>query len=133
MVNGEPWVAMTPNSVEDELDVLFDEEDSFLTLQALIITNSRNEFFSFAVPDITEIGEYEILEEDIFAPIEIYTNFNTSKSYIIDTTSAHFFEVSHLDLEMQTISGTFEFTLIEKNGNDTLYITDGRIDAKYRN
>lgn len=133
LINGEPWVAMTSNSSENDLDIIFDETTFFLSLQATRFNESQDDYFSLAVSNVVDTGRFQILDKDIFAPLQIYTDFNSSEIYYLDTNAVRSFTVNRLDLNNNVISGTFEFTLLEKDSNDTLKITEGRMDAIYRN
>jgi len=132
LMNGEPWVAMTPNSIQDDIDVIFDEPNNFITLQAKRKKGIENAFFSFAVTDVTGTGTYRILDKTISGPGEIFTDFENANIYYLDTLAIRSFEITLLDTDEEIISSKFQFTLIEKNYADTLVVTEGRMDAKYR-
>ena len=127
LINGEPWVAMTPNSFEDELDVIFDLPNNFLQIHSNIITDDRDEFLSFSIKDVDMVKTYSIQYDD-----DVYINFSSGISYGLDTLGINFVEITKIDTSSKIVSGLFEFTLINIEKNDTLFFSEGRFDSKYR-
>ncbi len=50
-------------------------------------------------------------------------------SYRVDTLSPHIINITKLDIENNIASGTFEFTAISDECQDTVRITEGRFDV----
>ena len=54
------------------------------------------------------------------------------KPYQINKNFHNFLKISFHDNNKRIISGTFEFVAIDEFNSDTIYITDGRFDGKYK-
>ena len=54
------------------------------------------------------------------------------KKYFIDYNLPSEFKVVHFDSTKRILSGTFSFFLVDKVHNDTLTVTKGRFDGKFR-
>ncbi len=73
-----------------------------------------------------------------FGPNDIYTKFvdankiHSCRVFKIDTLLTNFINITKLDTINQILQATFEFTGINDCGNK-VKITDGKIDAIYRN
>ena len=132
LINGEAWVAHNPSILvgggDFEVDVRYDEPYSFLQVRANLINDERDEYFVFSVPNVPETGEYEIPFRE-----EVYTDFEGCGFYRLDSLYQKILKINHLDIPNKSISSEFEFTLIGQGlCLDTLVVTEGRFDAKYR-
>ncbi len=127
MVNGEPWVAQVNNNIDDKLDVIFNPFNDELQLHAKLVTSNKDEQFNFGVLNVNEEKEYQIPGID---PNGIFWDWKNSKSYTLDTSKVRSLKLNTFNTTEKIVSGTFEFTVFR--GNDTLKITEGQFDAKYR-
>lgn len=125
LVNGEPWVAQVNNNIDDKLDVIFNPFTDELQFHADLITSNQDEFIVFAVDNVNNSGIYNLLGIG-----DIFLDFKNSKSYELDTTKVRTLKLDKFDTTEKIVSGTFEFTVFRQT--DTLKITEGRFDAKYR-
>lgn len=124
LINGEVWIP-TSDSSEKDLDVIFNPIYDELQFRTNLITSDRDEFMSFAISNVVDIGEYELLFASVFRNFEIF------KSYELDTLKSRKLLLTKFDTDDNIVSGTFELTFF--NETDTLKVTNGRFDAKYRN
>jgi hypothetical protein len=51
---------------------------------------------------------------------------------LINKNFHNFLKISFHDNNKRIISGTFEFVAIDEFNSDTIYITNGRFDGKYK-
>lgn len=132
LINEEAWVADNPSIIvgggDFEVDVRYDESDSFLQIRAKRDKSNQEDTFVFFAENVNESGEY------ILPYVEsLFTAFDGCGFYELDTLSERTLKINHLDFENETISGEFNFTVIGiGNCIDTLVITTGRFDAEYR-
>ena len=61
--------------------------------------------------------------------LDFYLDPSCSYRYHVDTLSPYLIDITRLDTENNIASGTFEFTAINNECQDTLRITEGRFDA----
>lgn len=140
LINGEPWVAQILVSLPwvCRISAIYDEEDYekdyknnlFITMDLLI--TSLVSGFTFNMNPIKNIGKYE--REQLDELTIIYsTNDPINKTYELDTSGLFRFAITHLDTINNTISGSFEFDVINTSDpNDRLTIRQGRFDTWYK-
>ena len=61
--------------------------------------------------------------------LDFYLDPSCSYRYSVDTFSQYTINITKLDTENNIASGTFAFTAINNECNDTIRVTDGRFDA----
>ena len=132
LINGEAWIADNPSIIvgggDFEVDVRYDEPDSFLVVRAQRDNSTQEDVFVFFAENIVEPGEYQLPYME-----SVLNDYKTYAYYALDTLSTRTLKINHLDFENKIISGEFNFTVIGQEFIfDTLVITEGRFDAMYR-
>ena len=124
LVNGESWVAQVHNNIDDKLNINYNPYYDELQLRASKVTSSTDERFSFAIIDLSGVGEYQIhyLEDEFY-------DWKNNRAFSMDTTKIRRLTLDKFDADNNIASGTFEFTVFRQT--DTLKVTEGRFDVKF--
>jgi len=141
-INGELWVAETP---------LFSEIAGIRRLEAfyhpILVNPPREHYFAIRakktnedgsldqtiiieIENVQDEGTFEIIYSDKF-----YRDINYScseKFFELDTISFNEVRLTRFDTLAKIASGTFSFTLINQECNETLKITEGRFDTSFK-
>jgi len=136
-INGEPWVAEIPPLSEiiglRRVDAGYRTSDGRFGLIATK-TNKEGTIDEYIrlLAHFNNLGTYNL----DFRP-HVYSNYSDDRNsdcYIdfdLDTLKSRTIEIIHLDTINKTISGKFEFSVFNKDCQDTFNITDGRFDVYY--
>ncbi len=139
-INGEPWVAEIPPLTEiigwSRVDAGYRTSDGRFGLKASKKNKEStiNEYIRLYAY-FNNLGTYDLA----FNPY-IHSNYSDDRisdciHYDLDTTTLHeltllkFDSVEIFGSKYKIAAGTFEFTAINPECNDTLIFTDGRFDA----
>ena len=74
---------------------------------------------------INGVGEFNLAENLTF------TDYISCGFYYLDTLSPRTINISCLNTSENIVSGTFQFTVIHFDCQDTIRVTEGRFDTKY--
>lgn len=130
-INGEVFLH-TPKAFDDHLHVEYHALSKTFYLNAReSINNSYNRTMHLYVHDITDIGIYPFYDVS-------FRNYNDScmsslgldkDNLVLEETNQ--MEIIHFDPEARIISGTFQFTVVSEECQDTFRITEGRFDMPW--
>ncbi len=133
-INGEPWVAEVPfgagfsgiRKIEARLNPL----TGYFGISAKK-TNSNRSIDQNMVVAIANIEGENVYQS---YPIKLNWDENYNCDYIffqLDTNFIHDIDIVKFDTISKIASGTFAYTLINQECNDTLKVTDGRFDVRF--
>ncbi len=129
LVNGEVWLPAggdSPFVGLFELDVDYNEMNNNIRIQAKReVDENINQTIALLALNADTLGIYTIK-----SGIRFY-DLIKRRDYYIDTLTTRQIEILRLDTENDIVSGTFEFTAIDPDSQDTVRVTEGRFDAHY--
>lgn len=129
MVDGELWLPKGFLDFSGNPSASYTELGGAFRLTAKINTEAKEELLNCSVT-LDSVGVFPLNIHSKFKKYESSENENYCE-YNIDTTMHHQIEILRLDKVEDIISGTFEFTAICEEYQDTVRITDGRFDLNY--
>ena len=139
-IDGKPWVAwIDPNILDPSLrkiDAAYDEpgvglyDNYSLSLSARMVNATLYEYLKIGFQPLHKEGDFNL--SNLEYPTIILRLDDPISVYEMDTTIAQTFKVTKLDTIKNICSGLFSFTLVSKDGIDTVKISDGRFDIKYQ-
>ncbi|MBN8682016.1 MAG: hypothetical protein J0L99_05170 [Chitinophagales bacterium] len=132
LVDGKAWTPKWGGLLKPELTPMYNEIIGQFALTAYQYQNDSRESISLGTKP-----------QGVFAPGEVITrdsNFvYVSKKDPCSSSSQSFYwsksgtiQITRLDVSTGIISGTFEFDAVSETCQDTVRITDGRFDIKYK-
>ncbi len=91
----------------------------------------QNILVTFVITSLKSTRTYELTSQNLNYA-QIYSS-NDHKTYYTSTSNTGQVNITKLDLENHIISGTFNFTAEDENNPaNTIKVTDGRFDVKFR-
>lgn len=113
----------------------FDTITRIIALNTNWVTNdhSRNQNLNFRMCTLAKDINFCLQGRDGGVPISHYSEFkNGIREYYIDYSLPSEFNITHFDSTNYILSGTFSFYLVDSLNKDTLVVTKGRFDGKFR-
>lgn len=131
LVNGKVWLPHTEAFWDPALDVTHTQ---WSTGGWQLKIGARKDNTSGKSPGILQSFSinvwYPIIGNNTITPINsIFIDFEDCGFYRIDTFSPHNMLITRLDVVDYIASGTFYFTAINEDCQDTIHVTEGRFDA----
>lgn len=128
LVNGEVWLPHTESFWDPALDV---NHGQWPTGRWQLSIGVYREYPNKKIDQTFSINVWDpILGENLLTfRKSIFRDFEGCGEYYLDTLTAHTMFISKLDPVNYIASGTFSFTAINDECQDTLRITEGRFDA----
>ncbi len=131
LVNGEVWRPYVEDPYFLETTIFAKHDRGWVGCDQLLVsgklkTSSENEVHQDMKMNIwcPILGENKITYSK-----RSFRDFNGCGEYHLDTLSPHILIITKLDTINNIASGTFEFTVISDECQDTLRITEGRFDV----
>ena len=131
LVNGEVWRPYTESIWESSLNVKHDK--GWVNCDQLFIGANRKFSSDFNQEIIINVWCPKLGINNITPGKGVFLDFFVEPPcgyrYRVDTLSPYTINITKLDTINNIASGTFEFTVINNECQDTLRITEGRFDA----
>ena len=133
LVNGEVWRPYTENLWESAISAKHDI--GWPECDQLLVSGKRR----FTSNTVSSGVFNQNIKMNAWCPVlgdnmltfskRSFIDFNNCGEYYLDTLSQRILTITRLDSTNKIASGTFEFTVINEECNDTLRITEGRFDV----
>ncbi len=94
---------------------------------------TTKDIVNIVTDDITGPGEYTIALDDYktdFVTIK-YGSYGYASFEAVNKNSKLYLKITHMDTVNRTISGTFQITLKDHSGTQTMHLQYGRFDSRY--
>lgn len=140
--NGEVWTPYLPFSLfppgSSKLSVIYKNESGEIELRAgrTIPERNINEDIFLYSDSIFEIGTYHFISNHPLYIRDMTFFIDNSESiekrFLLTNISDGELEISHYDTINYIISGMFNLILIDTINLDSIQITEGRFDVKYK-
>lgn len=131
LVNGEVWI---PKRIYNKLEYFYYENDGSFNVTAYkkIGSNDINQELGFGVLEgLIAEDSYILSNLETTKSMAGFNNYNLNCYYETNPKQAGTLSIIKLDTANHIIAGTFEFTVWTEEC-DTIKVTDGRFDIKYR-
>lgn len=128
LVNGEVWLPHTGSLWNPALNV---DHAQWPTGEWQLLIGATRQKENINIYDVLTINVWDPqLGENIITPISsVYIDFKGCGNYRVDTLTPHVMTITKLDAINYIASGTFYFTAINDDCQDTIRVTEGRFDA----
>jgi len=127
LVNGKAW---TPKGslIRPGIEPYYDEHAKAFQVHAVF---KEQESFRIVLTDVFQADNYSPLPHFSYYSIasDQCSILGFKEYQVLDGGNV---QVTFLDIEKGIVSGTFEFNVINETCLDTLHITNGRFDTRYK-
>jgi len=127
LVNGEVWVPKA--FLGNELTYYYHENILNIAAYRKMGSKDINQSLGIRIEDCNNIGNYKLTTIELARGR--FSDLNKACLYQTDNRQIGALRVTKLDTINHIIAGTFEFTVWTEEC-DTIRVTDGRFDIKYR-
>jgi hypothetical protein len=132
-VNGEVWIAHIEGGVFD-FPIYAIHDTGWPGCDQLLVVGKRKYDEQADISENIALNLWcpKLEENQLSYHPSAFLDFLGCGDYYLDTLSSHILFITKLDSINYIASGTFEFTAINDDCNDTLRITEGRFDVGTR-
>jgi hypothetical protein len=130
LVDGKAWVKERSGLLHSGLNVGYDEDTGQF---GIVADNKQISYCSLNCEGqyVRDTVQYDMLVDDI-SFMDTSTICNEILKMSVYYCSKGYVKINHLSLETGIISDTFAFEAYDKVCNDTIRVTDGRFDVRYK-